>query len=146
MSVSQKCQYALRAVFELGQRWGQGLVPVSEIARAQAIPPRFLENILNQMRQAGYVDSRRGKGGGVQLRRPPSDITVADVIRTIDGEIYSISCSGTPPVQPCSIRGTCVFLPIWVEARSALEDVYSSRTIQDLIEEHAPLLEPEYHI
>ena len=70
MSVSLKCQYGLRALFELARRAGNGPTRIQEIAEAQAIPPRFLENILNQLRRGGFVESRRGKAGGFVLARP----------------------------------------------------------------------------
>ena len=72
MMLTQKCQYAMRAVFELAKREGRGPVKINEIAEAQAIPQRFLENILNQLRQGGVVESRRGKEGGWPARRARS--------------------------------------------------------------------------
>ena len=67
MSVSLKCQYGLRALFELARRTGSAPTRIQEIAEAQASPPRFLDNILNQLRRGGFVDSRRGKAGGFAL-------------------------------------------------------------------------------
>ena len=76
MFVSQKCQYTLRAMFELAKRRGAGPVTVAEIAQAQAIPPRFLEVILQGLRTAGRVQSQRGTGGGYVLAGPPDTVTV----------------------------------------------------------------------
>lgn len=146
MGVSVKCQYGLRALFELAERWGEGLVRIPEIAAAQAIPERFLENILNQLRQGGFVDSRRGKGGGFKLSRPPAAINVADVVTFIDGQIYSVDCEGETPLQPCRLKGVCVFLPLWREARAALEAVYAKRTLQDLVEAANRSPFPDYMI
>ncbi|MDR2574441.1 MAG: Rrf2 family transcriptional regulator [Desulfovibrio sp.] len=146
MGVSIKCQYGLRALFELGRRWGQGLVRIPEIARVQMIPERFLENILNQLRQGGFVESRRGRGGGFMLARPPSGITVEELISFLDGQIYHLNCDGEQPVHPCPLRGGCVFMPLWKEARAALTNVYRSKTLQDLIDlDNLPRL-PDYNI
>ena len=134
MSVSLKCQYGLRALFELSRRYGEGLVGIPEIAGAQAIPQRFLENIMNQLRQGGFVESRRGKGGGFTLARSPESITVGDIIQFIDGGIYGVGCMGDRPLHQCRLQGACVFLPVWLEAKAALESVYHSRTLQDLLD------------
>ena len=84
MGVSLKCQYGLRALFELARREGEGLVRLTEIAEKQAIPGRFLENILNQLRQGGFVESRRGKDGGfVLLWRRPAGQIVAEAAKQI---------------------------------------------------------------
>ena len=132
MSVSLKCQYGLRALFELTKRYGDGLVGIPEIAEAQAIPQRFLENIMNQLRQGGFVESRRGKGGGFVLAKSPETVTVGDIINFIDGGIYDVACAGERPLHQCRLKGACVFLPVWLEAKEALESVYHSRTLQDL--------------
>ncbi|MDR1946890.1 MAG: Rrf2 family transcriptional regulator [Desulfovibrio sp.] len=135
MGVSLKCQYGLRALYELSRHWGGGLVRIPSIAEAQAIPERFLENILNQLRGGGFVDSRRGRGGGFMLSRPPGTITLAEIIKFIDGQIYGVDCEGDHPIHKCRFRGgRCVFLPVWREARDCLENVYSGKTLQDLLD------------
>lgn len=147
MGVSLKCQYGVRALFELSRRWGKGgLVRIPEIAETQAIPARFLENILNQLRQGGFVESRRGKGGGFTLARPPSAISLSEVITFIDGHIYAVGCEGEPPLHNCRLRGSCVFIAVWREARQALENVYNSKTFQDLLDADAPAGLLEYNI
>ena len=135
MGASLKCQYGLRALFELSRRYGQGLVCVPDISKAQAIPMRFLENILNQLRQGGFVESRRGKNGGFMLAKPPAAITVADVVEFMDGGIYNIGCDGERPEHICELRGHCVFMPVWREAKKAIENAYRSKTLQNLLED-----------
>jgi len=73
MRVSQKCQYAIRAIFELAKHYGEGTLKTADIAKAQAIPARFLEVILSELRQAAFVESRRGKAGkkAISLPTPP---------------------------------------------------------------------------
>lgn len=134
MGISTKCQYGVRALHELARRYGEGLVSIPVIADAQAIPERFLENILNQLRQGGFVESRRGKRGGFVLSRPPTEISLEEVIRFIDGEIYELDCEGENPTNRCRLRGNCVFLPIWKEAKAAIEGVFASRTLQDIVD------------
>jgi Rrf2 family protein len=134
VSISTKCQYGVRALHELARRYGEGLVSIPVIADAQAIPERFLENILNQLRQGGFVESRRGKRGGFVLSRPPADITLDEVVRFIDGEIYELDCEGANPTNRCRLRGSCVFLPIWKEAKAAIEGVFANKTLQDIVD------------
>lgn len=135
MAVTQKCQYALRALFELARRKGQGPVAAGGIADSQAIPKRFLEVILHQLRQGGFVDSHRGKDGGFYLSRPAESVTVGEVIRFMDGPISPVDCHRERPGHDCPLRGRCVFRGLWDDARAALVQVYDTRTLADLVEE-----------
>ena len=137
MNLSQKCQYALRACLELGKRYGQGPVPISQVAKAQAIPQRFLELILAHLKQTGYVDSRRGADGGYFLTVPPSSVTVGDVIRFVDGPLDPVKCIGGSEGRTCPLRGRCAFLGLWERAKDAVTRIYDGTTFQDLIEEEA---------
>jgi Rrf2 family protein len=89
MRISAKADYAVRAAVELA-RAGDGPVKGEAIARAQSIPLKFLENILGDLRQSGIVRSQRGADGGYWLNRPASEITVADVIRAVEGPLASV--------------------------------------------------------
>lgn len=135
MSVSLKCQYALRALFELARRESDGLVRLTEIAQEQAIPARFLENILNQLRQGGFVESKRGKDGGFALARSSREVRVGDIIRFIEGPVNPVDCSAGKDSDSCPFVGSCVFVSLWNDVAAALESVYDSRTLADLVEE-----------
>lgn len=132
--VSQKCRYALRAVFELAKRFGGGPVRIHDIADAQAIPLRFLEVILSQLRQAGFVESRRGSDGGYLLQRKPDTLSVGDIIRFIEGPLRPVGCIGDQPVERCTLHDNCVFVPMWEKVQKAVSDIYDKTTFQDLIE------------
>jgi Rrf2 family protein len=136
MNVSQKCQYALRAVFELALHDGSELLPVAAIAVAQAIPPRFLEQILAELRRAGIVSAKRGVGGGYVLEVAPSQLTVGTVMRLMDGSFAPVACMGHESDASCSLHGECPFLPMWSRARDAVAGVYDETTFQDLVNEH----------
>ena len=139
--VSQKCQYALRALLELAKRLGQGPIKVGDIAEAQAIPPRFLEVILSELRQGGFADSRRGSEGGYVLTRSPRGLTVGDVIRFVEGPIGPVDCAEGPAEADCRKYGSCVFLPMWDRVRRAVSEIYDGTTFQDLIEQEARMCE-----
>src|SRR5579884_1878711 len=90
MQVSAKTDYALRAVLELASSAGDRPRPVEELAQAQEIPVSFLKNILVQLRSAGVVRSRRGPDGGYQLARPADQLSLADVIRAVEGPLVGV--------------------------------------------------------
>jgi Rrf2 family protein len=135
MSISQKCQYALRSVFELAKQQGDGPIKISDIARSQAIPTRFLEVILNQLKQGGFVDSRRGSAGGYILTRSASSLTVGEIIRFIEGPLSPVQCIAGSSGEQCPLHNDCAFLPMWERAKEALTGVYDSTSFQDLVEQ-----------
>jgi Rrf2 family transcriptional regulator, cysteine metabolism repressor len=137
MPISQKCQYAVRSVFELAKRHGRGAVKISEIAEAQVIPVRFLENILNQLKGGGFVESVRGKDGGYLLARSPKDLTVGEIVRFMEGPLSPVECSVGGKKGACSMYGRCVFLSLWKRAQDALESVYDGTTFHDLVVQEA---------
>ena len=132
--LSQKCQYALRASFHLAKHYGLGPVRIAEIAEAQAIPKRFLEVILSQLKQGGFVVSHRGNEGGYELDRDPSGLTVGEVIRFVEGPIGPVGCMASDSKSGCPLRGACVFLPMWEKVRNRVEGVYDNTTFRDLVE------------
>jgi len=133
MGFSQKSVYALRAIYELAKRHGQGATSIPLIAEAQNIPPRFLENILLQLKQASIVDSLRGREGGYALARAPEQVTVGDVLRAIEGAMFPVSCLGDKTQENCPMRQDCVFIPMWREAQDAMLAVYDGTSFEDLL-------------
>lgn len=136
MAITQKCQYALRAIYELALRNNEGTCKIGTIAEAQGIPVRFLENILISLKSAGFVESARGKDGGYYLARPAAEITVGEVIRFIQGPFGPVECT-TRIDEECELYEYCVFRPMWDRARKALEKVYDGTTFRDLTEQAA---------
>jgi Rrf2 family protein len=136
ISISQKCQYALRSLYELAGRPSGKTTSIGEIAAAQAIPPRFLELILNDLRQEGLVQSHRGVQGGYLLARSPKEITVGMVVRLTEGPIQPVKClSGG---DDCPFRRNCPFMDMWAEAGLAMQRVFDGTTLQDLLDKGPP--------
>jgi Rrf2 family protein len=128
--VSAKVDYGLRAMLELAAA-PPGLVTAELIASAQEIPPKFLENILLQLRHAGLVSSQRGAEGGHQLARPAAEISVADVIRALEGPIASVR--GMRPDE-LSYRGAAAGLrDVWLALRTSMRDVLEQTTLADIV-------------
>lgn len=132
MQLSQKAQYSLRAILELALRAGEGPVRIADVAEAQAIPLRFLEVILGQLKQAGFVDSRRGRAGGYFLARSADSISVGDVLRFVQGPLVPVECLSEKAGETCSLSGNCVFVSLWQEVQQAVTAIYDGRTFQDL--------------
>lgn len=135
MAVTQKCQYALRAVYEMALRQDNAPCKIGMIANSQGIPARFLENILNGLKGAGIVDSVRGKDGGYFLTRRADKITIGEIIRFVEGPFDPVECAAREESSRCGIYDDCVFRPLWEKARIALEAVYDGTTIQDLVDQ-----------
>ena len=149
MLLSQKTQYALRAVYELGLRYGEGPVKISAIAAAQDIPRKFLELILQELKQGGFAVSRRGKAGGYMLRCSPADVTVGQILRFMEGPFGPVTCLAVDDMESCDLRGRCVFLPMWARAERAVSEIYDQTSLQDLVSEERErngLYVPRYEI
>jgi Rrf2 family protein len=138
--VSAKADYALRAVIELAAT-ADGPVKGERIAQAQEIPLKFLENILGDLRQAGIVRSQRGVEGGYWLARPPEEISVADVVRAVDGPIANVRGVGPEQVE---YGGTAERLrDVWIAVRANLRAVLEHVTIADLARGELPAVVEE---
>jgi len=130
MRLSAKADYALRAAAELAASTDGAPVKTEQIAAAQAIPPRFLESILLQLRNAGLVRSQRGAEGGYWLARPAAEITLADVIRVVEGPLASVR--GERP-ESLAYRGAAEPLGlVWIAVRANLRAILETVTLADL--------------
>ncbi len=130
MRISAKTDYALRATLELARAGGSEPVKAERIADAQGIPLRFLENILGELRHAGLVESRRGAEGGYMLARPATAITLADVVRAVDGPLANVG--GRRPDALEYPDGTQALRDVWVAVRAGLREVLEGTTLADL--------------
>jgi Rrf2 family protein len=135
MRVSAKVDYALRAMVELAAA-PPGLMTAEQIASAQQIPPKFLESILAQLRSAGLVASQRGAEGGYQLGRPAAEISIAEVIRVLEGPIATVR--GVRPDE-LEYKGAAVPLrDVWLELRTRMRGVLEQTTLEDLAPSRRP--------
>lgn len=133
LTPTKKGQYALRAIFELAKRKDDGPVKICIIAEAQAIPPRFLEVILNQLKGSGLVESKRGFYGGYFLARQPSEITVGDVLRYLQKEMEASHCIACVSKKSCPFQDNCAFSSMWHRVKAAAYKIYDETTMQDLL-------------
>jgi len=135
--VSAKVDYAVRAAVELAAAYDTGRpVKAETIARAQGIPVKFLENILQGLRNGRVVESRRGPEGGHRLARPADEVTIADIIRAIDGPLANVG--GFPP-ESLEFPGPAAPLrDVWVALRVSIREVLEEVTIADIVSGDLP--------
>jgi Rrf2 family protein len=133
MKLSRKCQYALKAVFELTWRDNGKPIKTSRIAEIQRMSTRFTETILNELKHGGYVESRRGNTGGYLLARDASELTVREIIEYIQGPI-SLVPEATEDDTNVSFLGNEAFKKLWQQVNDAVCEVCDSKTFADLVE------------
>jgi Rrf2 family protein len=134
--VSAKSDYALRALIELASREDGGPVSAEELGRLQEIPHGFLQAILADLRRAGVVMSQRGQSGGWRMARAADGVSVADVIRAVDGPLVSVY--GLRPESVSYNESADVLQHVWIAARTSLRDVFEQVSIQALADGALP--------
>ena len=138
VKVSKRGEYALRALIDFGlaQALGRPLLQVSELAAKEDLPVKFLEQILMQLKAAGYLESRRGKHGGYLLARPPENISIGHVIRLIDGPLAPIACVSQTAYERCSCPDEehCGLRMLMLDVRNAITNILDRYTLADVVE------------
>ena len=133
--LTNKGKYGLKAMVHLAGLEPGALAQVADVAEANAISKKFLDHILTELRHAGLVYSKKGKGGGYALARPPSDIRVGAIVRVLDGPLAPIPCASVTafrPCEDCSDLRTCAVRQMMVEARNAVANVLDNRTLAEM--------------
>ena len=133
--LSKKSQYAFKALAYLAEKYNEGPVLISEIARKKKIPLKFLENILLELKKAEILDSKKGKGGGYFLRKSPDKIKVATIIRLVNGPIAMLPCVSLYFYERCKNCNEkhCGLHDMMIEVRDATLQVVENRTLKDLL-------------
>ena len=148
MKLSVRGEYALRALLVLARDFQEDdtVVRIQEVSAKQNIPTRFLEQILNDLKSGGMVESKRGVAGGYRLRRPPERITLAEIVRHIEGPLAPVSCVSEKFYEKCSCpdESRCAIRSVRTEVRDNLVKVMDPTTLADLAD-RARQLEQEPH-
>lgn len=132
MRLSTKGEYASRAMLELALHYKDRPLHIRDISKAQDIPQRFLEQILLQLKRVGYLRSRKGPDGGYHLSIPPAEITVAEVIRVMDGPLAPIDCVSVIAHEVCPHEDSCGLRWLWKEVRDAVAQILERTTFEEL--------------
>jgi Rrf2 family cysteine metabolism transcriptional repressor len=134
MRISSKGHYGLLAVAELARHYDEGLISLAEIATAEHLPLPYLEQIIAPLRMAGIVEATRGLHGGYRLARKPSDITVGEVVRWLEGPIALVECTTEGYVSgSCEREAGCTSRGVWNRVSDAINDVLNTLTLADVI-------------
>src|ERR1700722_9610375 len=136
MKLSLRGEYALRALIVLGLNYGESVVRIHSISEQQNIPKRFLEQILNDLKSAGVVESKRGVAGGDRLSKPPEKISLATVIRHIEGPLAPVSCVSEKFYARCSCpdENKCGIRSVMGEVREAIVKILEGVSVGELCE------------
>ncbi|HEY0947190.1 MAG TPA: Rrf2 family transcriptional regulator [Opitutaceae bacterium] len=138
MKLSKKGEYALRALIDLGiaTEVGRELVQVGELAENEKIPVKFLEQIMQLLKEAGFVESQRGKFGGYRLAKPARDIPVGQVVRLIDGPLAPIGCVSQTAYERCSCpdEDHCGLRMLMLDVRNAIAGILDRYSLADVVD------------
>jgi len=138
MKLSKRGEYALRSLINLGIAFkvGRPLVRVTELAKAEDLPIKFLEQVMQQLREAGFVESARGKHGGYRLAKAPSQIHIGEVVRLIDGPLAPIGCVSQTAYVPCNCpdEAHCGLRMLMLDVRNAIAAILDRYTLADVVE------------
>lgn len=136
MKLSTKGRYGLKAMFDLALFGGETPVSLTAISERQHISVNYLEQLIAPLRKAGLVKSVRGAQGGYLLAKPASEITVADILFTLEGSLAPTDCVNDSNEESCSNADYCVTRMIYEKMRDSINDVVKSITLQDMIDDH----------
>lgn len=134
--LSLKTRYAMLALTRLAKETGKGAIMISEIARMESIPPRYLEAILLDLKKLGMLGSKLGKTGGYFLIRKPEDINLADIVRHFEGPIALVPCVSEKAYQPCEFckdEATCSLHHLFKDIRDYTYNKLQETTLKDIL-------------
>ncbi len=138
MNLTRKGEYALRSLIKLGiaHEMGKPHLSVSELAESEKLPLKFLEQVLFQLRGAGYIETKRGKFGGYFLARPMAEVRIGDIVRLIDGKLAPIACASMTAYEKCSCPDEthCGLRMLMVDVRNAIANILDRYTLADVVE------------
>ncbi|MDO8579898.1 MAG: Rrf2 family transcriptional regulator [Candidatus Omnitrophota bacterium] len=134
--ISKRTKYALHALIYLAQKHDKGIVLIDEIAKSQKMPKKFLETILLDLKNHGFLLSKRGKGGGYRLARDPKQIMMGSIIRIVEGPLAPVSCVSQTAYQKCHEcrdEASCGIRMIMKEVREAIAKILDNTSLEDTI-------------
>ncbi len=146
MRISFKGDYALKTLLDLAVKSDDGAVKISDIAKRQDIPLKYLEQLLLQLKGAGFVKSKRGKDGGYLLAMPAGKITLGEVIRVMEGFTSPITCVSRSCFSRCADEKKCPFRSTWEKVRDRVNAIVDTTTIADIAQKLVKGVEEDYNI
>jgi Rrf2 family protein len=147
VAFSTKGEYGVRLRAQLGRRYGDGPAPLTEIAAAEDLPRAYLEQLASILRDAGLVQSTRGAHGGYELTREPSEISMSEVLRALEGPIAPMICATDDPEHAtiCDRTSSCTVSVLWIRIRDAITGALEGMTLADLVPPRVAPIHLERH-
>ena len=130
--ISTKGRYALRVLIDLAEHGGEGKIPLKDVAARQGVSKKYLEIIVKELVEAGFVSGVSGKGGGYALCRRPEEYSVGEVLEKMEGSLASVACLSCG-AAPCPRAGQCPTLPLWAEYDKMTHDFFYGKKLSDLM-------------
>ncbi|HTG01570.1 MAG TPA: Rrf2 family transcriptional regulator [Nitrospirota bacterium] len=137
MKLSTRGKYGVRAVFEIARHYGKGPITIKEIADRQGISFSYLEQILHRLGKAGVIESVRGPAGGYLLARKPAELTIGDIVRTLEGPIALSHCLEPGEGSDCYQADDCVARMVWTKVGKKIEEALDSITFDNLLQQQS---------
>jgi Rrf2 family cysteine metabolism transcriptional repressor len=134
MKLSTKGKYGVRAVYEIARHYGKGPISIKEITERQGISLSYLEQILHKLGKAGLIESVRGPAGGYLLARKPSELTIGDIVRVLEGPIALSHCLEPGESADCHQADDCVARMVWAKVGAKIEEALDSISFDDLLQ------------
>lgn len=134
--LSSKAKYGLHALMNLCEKYERGPVLIADVARREKIPKKFLEGILLELRKHGILGSKKGKGGGYHLAKHPSEVTIGQIVRILDGPLAPVSCvsqTAYKPCQECVDEHRCGIRLVMKDVREAIAEILDHTTLEDMV-------------
>lgn len=137
MRFSTRSEYGIRVMVRLGRSYGSGPVALADLAEQEGLPLSYLEQIAGQLRRAGLVSSRMGVKGGYALSRPPSEVSMADIVRSLEGSLAPVSClaDGGGPGECTHADAPCSAHSFWQQLQTTIVSTLEGVTVADLMKE-----------
>ncbi|MFC2043725.1 RrF2 family transcriptional regulator [Chloroflexota bacterium] len=148
MKISRTSEYALKALVELAIDYDKGniVILINDVAKRKGIPPKYLEQILLSLRNAGILVSKRGVGGGYSLSRSPEDISLGEIIRAVEGSLSPVNCVSVGSRVHCFEESSCGLYSVMLEVRDAVSSVLDNTSLKDVARRTLDLLDQKNNI
>jgi Rrf2 family protein len=134
--MNSKTKYGLHALIYLGKQYQKGPVLIADLAREEKIPKKFLEIILLDLKNEGILESKKGRGGGYQLARPPKDIMIGQIMRILDGPLAPVPCVSQTAYQrckECKDERCCEIRLVMKDVREAIANILDKTSLEDMV-------------
>lgn len=134
LKLSTRGRYGLKAMIDLALQYGEGPVPLRDVAERQRLSEHYLEQLVAPLRRAGLVTSSRGAQGGYELAREPAKISIGDIVRVLEGPLSLVDCLDNG-ASACDQTSICLSRSVWRRLRDSMENVLDSTTLADVTDE-----------